>query len=72
MAIDEFVDDCKTNDDDSTGARASGNIISAALDKMALKAHGEKTVQIIVGHPKYIAKMKYEMEKNPRIQGKSN
>ena len=73
VAVDEFVDDCKTMDMDSKGAKVSGNIISSALDEMALKAHGEKTVQIVVGHQDYITKMKKELDVNPTfIQGFKN
>ena len=60
-------------DMDSKGAKVSGNIISSALDEMALKAHGEKTVQIVVGHQDYITKMKKELDANPMfIQGFKN
>ena len=48
----------------------SGNILNAALDELSLEAHPDKTVQIVVGHPKYIEAMKKELEDNPTyIQG---
>ena len=70
LAVDEFVDDCKLTDSDSRGAKVSGNILSAALDELSLEAHPDKTVQIVVGHPKYIETMKKQLEDNPTyVQG---
>ena len=70
VALDEFVDDAKAMDWDSMGAKASGMVITNTLDELALQAHGDKTVQIIVGHKQYIDKMKAEMEMNPtEVQG---
>ena len=67
---DEFVDDTKMTDYDSKGAKVSGNIITASLDELAMLAHPDKTVQIVVGHQDYIIAMKEELEKNPTfIQG---
>ena len=70
LAVDEFVDDCKMTDYDSRGAKVSGNILTAALDELSLQAHEDKTVQIVVGHEKYIKDMKDELERNPTyVQG---
>ena len=39
--------------------------MTAALDEMSLQAHEDKTVQIVVGHKRYIKDMKEELERNP-------
>ena len=62
-----FVDDMKMTDYNSFGAGASGRILTKALDELALSAHEKKTVQIVVGSPDYIVRMKEELEKNPTI-----
>ena len=62
-----FVDDMKMTDLESEGAKASGRILTKALDELALSAHEKKTVQIVVGSPDYIVRMKEELEKNPTI-----
>ena len=70
LAVDEFVDDCKMTDSDSRGAKVSGEILSSVLDELSLEAHPEKTVQVVVGHTKYIEKMKEELTNNPTyVQG---
>ena len=54
VKLDIFVDDTKTADGDSQGAKASGNIVTCALGELSLRAHPDKTVQILVGHKDWI------------------
>ena len=56
--LDRFVDDSKVTVTMVKGAKASRTIITRSLDKMALKAHKDKTVQIVVGHEDYIKRVK--------------
>ena len=67
IILDGFVDDSKVTDTTADGAKASGVIITKSLDRMALKAHKDKTVQIVVGHEDYIKKMKAELTENPTV-----
>ena len=67
IILDGFVDDSKVTDTTTEGAKASGVIITKSLDEMALKAHKDKTVQIVVGHGDYIKKMKAELAENPTV-----
>ena len=70
VTLNEFVDDAMFMDEDSEGAKMSGRIITNTLGELALKAHPEKTVQVVVGSEQYIREMKKELLENlTEVQG---
>ena len=60
-----FVDDTMSCDKTAVGARISGNIMTAALDELSLKAHDQKTVQICCGEQTAVEKLEDDLKKTP-------
>ena len=68
----QFVDDtsCGSSNNKRSAAenaRESGMLISDSLDEISLKAHGEKTVQVLIGSKDFIEKTKIDLQKLPTI-----
>ena len=65
-----FVDDAMTLDKTAMGASFSGDIVTASLDEISLRAHEKKTVQVICGEEKAVKKLKEDLQSLPtKIQG---
>ena len=65
-----FVDDtsCQSSNNKRSAAentRESGILITNSLDEVSLKAHGEKTVQVLIGSKDFIKKTKTDLQKLP-------
>ena len=65
VTMNSFVDDAMFMNEDPKGAKESGEVITRTLNELALHAHPQKTVQVIVGAEENIEKMKIKLEEEP-------
>ena len=58
----EYVDDATLLADGSEGARTAGRVVTDTLTELALQAHSEKTVQVVVGSEEFVKRTRKELE----------
>lgn len=65
-----FVDDTSRLTNTAEGAKEGGEPITTALDKLALKAHPKKSIQIVMGGKKFRDEQKAKLADEPvEVQG---
>ena len=65
-----FVDDASRMTRNAEQARDGGKTITESLDELALQAHDQKSVQVVMGGKKFRDEMTKQLEENPvKVQG---